>query len=108
MRIFVQGQGLQKNNRNENYNFKNISWCGIGMHRSQPNRFQEFFDEGKYIFLKNYLYNYLLRKMAVEKSLQHEMTGLILEVGSMLPAWIDARIMPRSLAAVLLIKAEKK
>jgi len=25
----------------------------------------------------------------------------------MLPAWIDARIMPRSLSAVLLIKAEK-
>jgi len=26
----------------------------------------------------------------------------------MLPVWLDARIMPRSFAAVLLIKAEKK
>ena len=28
---------------------------------------QDFFEENKYTLLKNYLYNYLLRKMAVEK-----------------------------------------
>lgn len=48
----------------------------------KTNRFQEFFEEDKYLLLKNYLYNYLLRKMAVEKSLQQETPELILEVGS--------------------------
>lgn len=46
------------------------------------NRFQDFFEEDRYTFLKNYLYNYLLRKAAVEKSLQHDRPELILEVGS--------------------------
>ncbi|MBW1836677.1 MAG: class I SAM-dependent methyltransferase [Deltaproteobacteria bacterium] len=52
------------------------------MSHSQTNRFQDFFKEGRYILLKNYLYNYLLRKMAVEKHLQNPAPGLILEVGS--------------------------
>ena len=52
------------------------------MNHPETNRFQSLFEEGKYILLKNYLYNYLLRKMAVEKSLQHEGLELILEVGS--------------------------
>ena len=52
------------------------------MNHSKANRFQDFFEESKYTLLKNYLYNYLLRKMAVEKSLQHENIKLILEVGS--------------------------
>jgi ubiquinone/menaquinone biosynthesis C-methylase UbiE len=52
------------------------------MDHSESNRFQDFFEESKYTLLKNYLYNYLLRKMAVEKSLQHENIKLILEVGS--------------------------
>ena len=43
--------------------------------------FQDFFEESKYTLLKNYLYNYRLRKMAVEKSLQNENIKLILEVG---------------------------
>lgn len=55
------------------------------MNHSKANRFQNFFEENKYTLLKNYLYNYLLRKMAVEKSLQHENIKLILEVGSGIP-----------------------
>jgi len=51
------------------------------MNHSKANRFQDFFEESKYTLLKNYLYNYRLRKMAVEKSLQNENTKLILEVG---------------------------
>jgi SAM-dependent methyltransferase len=46
------------------------------------NRFAVFFKEEKYIILKNYLYNYLLRKRAIEKCLQKESPTLILEVGS--------------------------
>jgi SAM-dependent methyltransferase len=52
------------------------------MDRSETNRFQDFFEEQKYIVLKNYLYNYLLRKIAVEKSLRDEKPELILEAGS--------------------------
>lgn len=50
---------------------------------SEPgNRFADFFQEGKYIVLKNYLYNYLLRKRAIEKCLRLESPTLILEIGS--------------------------
>jgi hypothetical protein len=52
------------------------------MNHSNANRFQDFFEESKYTLLKNYLYNYLLRKMAVEKSLQNENIKMILEVES--------------------------
>jgi len=52
------------------------------MEHAENNRFQEFFREEKYVLLKNYLYNYLLRKMAVEKNLKKEKAELILEVGS--------------------------
>jgi len=52
------------------------------MSQSDNNRFQEFFEEDKYILLKNYLYNYLLRKSAVEKRLQKEEIKLALEIGS--------------------------
>ncbi len=48
------------------------------MNHSNANRFQDFFKENKYTLLKNYLYNYPLRKMAVEKSLLHENIKLIL------------------------------
>ncbi|MGD9334436.1 MAG: methyltransferase domain-containing protein [Desulfobacterales bacterium] len=51
------------------------------MNPIETNPFQEFFEEDKYVGLKNYSYNYLLRKMAVEKSLQTQNPGLILEVG---------------------------
>lgn len=52
------------------------------MNHPETNRFQDFFEEDKYIVLKNYLYNYLLRKIAVEKNLRNERVELILEVGS--------------------------
>jgi ubiquinone/menaquinone biosynthesis C-methylase UbiE len=52
------------------------------MNPNNINRFQDFFEEDKYIFLKNYLYNYLLRKMAVENNILKERPELILEVGS--------------------------
>jgi SAM-dependent methyltransferase len=52
------------------------------MKPSQENRFQDFFADDKYIILKNFLYNYLLRKCAVEKVLRHEKRELTLEVGS--------------------------
>jgi SAM-dependent methyltransferase len=52
------------------------------MNPSQDNRFQDFFVDDKYIFLKNFLYNYLLRKSAVEEVLQNEKREMILEVGS--------------------------
>ena len=52
------------------------------MNHYNSNRFHDFFKENQYTALKNYLYNYHLRKMAVEKNLQSENTELILEVGS--------------------------
>ena len=54
----------------------------IDMKHLRTNRFQDFFEETKYTALKNYLYNYLLRKMIIEKNLQGERPELILEVGS--------------------------
>ena len=45
-------------------------------------RFQDLFRDGKYLALKNYLYNYLLRKRAVEKSLLAENIERVLEIGS--------------------------
>ena len=44
--------------------------------------FQELFKKQPYLKLKNYLYNYLLRKRAVEKCLRHDRPELVLEVGS--------------------------
>jgi SAM-dependent methyltransferase len=49
---------------------------------NDSNRFSDFFKEDKYLLLKNYLYNYLLRKRAIGKCLQQESPALILEVGS--------------------------
>ena len=46
------------------------------------NRFETFFESVRYIALKNYLYNYLLRKRAVEKALGSANKMMILEVGS--------------------------
>jgi len=40
------------------------------MNNYHANRFQIFFEENQYTNLKNYLYNYNLRKMAVEKKLR--------------------------------------
>ncbi len=46
------------------------------------NRFEDFFSEDKYNLLKNYLYNYILRKEAVEDVLHNEAIDRALEVGS--------------------------
>lgn len=52
------------------------------MTSGNENRFQDFFEEGRYVGLKNYLYNYRLRKRAVERCLANEPIDLILEAGS--------------------------
>lgn len=56
------------------------------MHRmkkhSNEKRFEDFFVEEKYVVLKNYLYNYLLRRRAINAVLHSGNPGLILEVGS--------------------------
>ncbi len=46
------------------------------------NRFDDFFENENYVSLKNYLYNYLIRKHAVEKAMQNEKKELVLEIGS--------------------------
>jgi len=46
------------------------------------NRFENFFANEKYLSLKNYLYNYLVRKRAVEKAMEDETKALVLEIGS--------------------------
>lgn len=46
------------------------------------NRFQDFFETGDYVALKNHLYNYLLRKRAISNAMADEPPGLALEVGS--------------------------
>ena len=45
-------------------------------------RFQDFFEEGKYVLLKNYLYNYRLRIRAIHKRLKPSDAPLLLEIGS--------------------------
>ena len=49
---------------------------------SNKNRFEDFFEERKYIAFKKYLYSYLLRKRAIEKIMAPEAPELVLEVGS--------------------------
>ena len=48
----------------------------------QLNSFQDLFKEKKYFYVKNFLYNYLLRKRAVEKYLKNDFPELVLEIGS--------------------------
>jgi len=57
---------------------------------SSGNRFEDFFANDAYVLLKNYLYNYLLRRRAVRKCLQSKMGDLILEVGSGLSSMVEA------------------
>ena len=52
------------------------------MGRSNDNRFQDFFEEEQYVGLKNHLYNYLLRKRAIEGRLRRAACERVLEVGS--------------------------
>lgn len=48
---------------------------------NNKNRFQDFFEKAEYTALKNLLYNYKLRKKAIEKVLTQESHEIILEVG---------------------------
>ncbi|MDD4357663.1 MAG: class I SAM-dependent methyltransferase [Smithellaceae bacterium] len=52
------------------------------MKSANANRFQDFFENDQYVTLKNYLYNYLLRKRAVEKAMRSEKKEIVLETGS--------------------------
>ncbi len=49
---------------------------------SQIDNFGSLFENENYVLLKNYLYNYLLRKKAVEKNITIGTQGFVLEVGS--------------------------
>ena len=49
---------------------------------SQIDNFGSLFENEDYVLLKNYLYNYLLRKKAVEKNTTIGNQGFVLEVGS--------------------------
>ncbi len=52
------------------------------MDSTEERNFQQLFKEDSYIILKNYFYNYLLRRRAIKKSLFNEKPDWILEVGS--------------------------
>ena len=52
------------------------------MSAPQIDNFSSLFENENYVLLKNYLYNYLLRKKAVEKNTTIGNQGFILEVGS--------------------------
>jgi ubiquinone/menaquinone biosynthesis C-methylase UbiE len=52
------------------------------MFHHQKKSFQELFKDHKYVSVKNYLYNYLLRKRAIAKCLKDDNPILMLEVGS--------------------------
>lgn len=56
----------------------------------EGNPFQEFFGDDRYVGLKNYLYNYLLRRRAVAAALGGEKQTRVLEVGSGLSPVTDA------------------
>ena len=45
-------------------------------------RFEDFFTEDRYVVLKNYLYNYVVRKRAITRAIAGDRQELILEVGS--------------------------
>jgi ubiquinone/menaquinone biosynthesis C-methylase UbiE len=76
---------------------------------ANENRFQDFFENEKYVSLKNYLYNYLIRKRAVEKEMQNEKKELVLEIGSgispVLTSW--DRIMYSDLSSSALDRLKK-
>ena len=52
------------------------------MNSTDISNFQQLFKKDSYIILKNYLYNYLLRRRAVTKSFFKEIPDWILEIGS--------------------------
>lgn len=59
------------------------------MTAARGNRFEEFFAADAYVVLKNFLYNYILRKRAVGVCLQGVEKGLTLEIGSGLSPTVD-------------------
>src|SRR5512140_1709645 len=58
------------------------AFSGNRMTSPRGNRFEDFFADDAYVALKNFLYNYLLRKRAIEACLRGDERGLILEIGS--------------------------
>jgi ubiquinone/menaquinone biosynthesis C-methylase UbiE len=52
------------------------------MEQQEKIKFQDFFTDTRYLSLKNYLYNYLLRKKAIKTELKSKTNGIILEIGS--------------------------
>ena len=61
------------------------------MKHANEKRFEDFFEEQKYVVLKNYLYNYVLRKRAVGRAVAGHCPGLLLEIGSGLSPMIAGR-----------------
>jgi SAM-dependent methyltransferase len=61
------------------------------MKHPNEKRFEDFFEEGKYVVLKNYLYNYQIRKRTIQGILDREDPRLVLEVGSGLSPMITNR-----------------
>jgi ubiquinone/menaquinone biosynthesis C-methylase UbiE len=72
------------------------------------NRFQDFFENDRYVTLKNYLYNYLLRKRAVEKVMRSEKKEIVLEIGSgispVLTSWENVVYTDLSASALDMLK----
>jgi SAM-dependent methyltransferase len=58
---------------------------------SRSNRFEDFFQNPNYIALKNYLYNYTLRKHAIMKSIHIDEGRTALEIGSGMSPMIVSR-----------------
>lgn len=54
----------------------------MGVGNPSDNRFQVFFEDERYLSLKNLLYNYRLRKAAVNAAIPDRDRRLVLEVGS--------------------------
>jgi SAM-dependent methyltransferase len=52
------------------------------MRHADERRFEDFFEEGRYVALKNYLYNYLLRKRLISATVAELHPRMTLEVGS--------------------------
>ncbi len=59
------------------------------MTKLEENRFEDFFNDDFYVSLKNYLYNYRLRRQAVRKWVPFKEEGLTLEVGSGLSPMLE-------------------
>lgn len=52
------------------------------MKHPNEKRFEDFFMQDRYVAVKNHLYNYRLRRMAINGRLAEQEDGLLLEVGS--------------------------